>query len=78
MNSLKTRMQQHYFNGSIRKHSEEKHKTRITLDEILSNTKIIKKDKRKDLPLTEALLIKFLKPNINRQEDNFTRILKIF
>jgi len=78
-NTLKTRMSQHHYYGSIRKHSEEKHKIRISYDNIIRNTKNLKKDQNKeDLIILEALLIKSQVPNINMQEEGSYRILKIF
>ena len=78
-NTLKMRSEHHHNNGAIRNHFETKHKLRPTTETILTNTKILKHIQRKDeLMLYEAILIKKLKPLINLQTSSFTKTLKIF
>ena len=78
-NTVKVRMQQHYTSGAIRKHYEEEHKIRPTKENILENTKIIRKGKNKeDLMLMEALYIKNYRPIINRKDEGLVKTLKIF
>ena len=72
-------MGQHYYNGAIKTHFEKVHKIRPSENLFIKNTKILKKlNKKDDLMLYEALLIKEIKPAINFQTQNFTRLLKIF
>lgn len=66
-NMLKTRLRQHSYNGSIKLHQSEVHKTKITYTEIISNTKILHKNTNKtNLLLLEALTIKNNAPQLNR------------
>lgn len=78
-NTLRKRAEQHYNNGAIKYHFELKHKTRPTIHNILDNMKILRKiNKRDELLLHEALLIKERKPIINLQTNNFTKTLTLF
>ena len=76
--SLNKRLNSHKYNGGIKQHLFDHHKTKINLDILTSNTKIIDKDEdRKRLYIREALIINKLKPVINTQYNNFSNILKL-
>ena len=72
-------MTQHYFNGAIRSPIQDEHDRRPSKEEILRNTKILKRDTGLDnLRILEAILIKKHKPSINRKDEGITRTLAIF
>jgi hypothetical protein len=78
-NSLETRMKQHSYKGAIRKHHENVHNIRIKTHQILKNVKILQKSPNTyELQILESLLIKEKSPDLNRQDEGFSRILKIF
>ena len=76
--SLSRRLTMHLQNGSIRNHFQDQHDTTLTREIIVNNTKIIEKAKdRYHLAIKEALLIMNTNPIINRQENNFSNILRL-
>ena len=77
--TLTDRMRNHAQNGSIIKHSVEKHSTKLTTKEILDNTSVLHRFYTKDeLVIAEALLIKEMNPPLNAQNEGETRVLLIF
>ena len=65
-------------NGSICNHFKEAHQSKPTREQLTSNTNIISKSSdRLRLAIKEALLILDKKPEINKQYDNFTNILRL-
>jgi len=77
--STKQRMSMHAQQGSIKQHHLEKHNERINTAKILENINILYRSIEKtDLLISEALLIKSLKPSINSQFSGENRILNIF
>ena len=73
--TLSQRMSQH---KSIQEHMLETHGTRSTKVERLANTKILEKENNKNkLSIKEALYILHSSPEINKQDDNFSRTLKL-
>jgi hypothetical protein len=79
ISTLVERMRNHAQHGSILNHNKTQHNKKITTQEIVSNTKVIKKLPTKtDLLIAEALLIKEHNPTLNAQREGETRILSIF
>lgn len=77
--SLTLRMRNHAQNGSILKHNLEKHRHKITTNEILSDVEILRQFNSKDeLIIAEALLIKEHNPSLNGQLEGGDRVLTIF
>jgi len=78
--TLAERFRMHTHNGSIKKHLVEHHNFRnICKEDILAPTKILKScTNRRELFITEAVLIKDLRPQLNSQDEGCDRILKIF
>ena len=73
------RLRNHSQNGAILIHNMEKHNLKITTSEIRTATKVMKHFNRKDeLLIAEALLIKQENPSLNRQHEGDTRVLSIF
>ena len=70
----------HTQNGSIKRHLNEAHTIRkTTRRELLSKTKILRPcSERRKLVMTEAILIKDKKPDLNSQEEGSDRLLQIF
>jgi hypothetical protein len=78
-NLLSWRMRTHFYNGSIKQHGLKEHKIRPTYEDIIANTKILKRgDRKSDLILLEALFISDINPTINQQHEGSQRILKVF
>ena len=76
--TLSQRLTFHRQNGSICNHFKEAHKSKPTREQLTSNTNIISKSSdRFRLAIKEALLILDKKPEINKQYDNFTNILRL-
>ena len=76
---LSRRLTYHGQNGSILKHFQEAHNCKPTREQITENTSIITKESdRYRLTIKEALIIRNIKPLINKQFDNFTNILKLY
>ena len=78
--TLHERFKMHTQTGSIKRHLQECHAIpKIPRKQLLAATKILKYcPKRRNLIMTEAVLIKDLKPNLNSQEEGCDRLLKIF
>ena len=73
------RLTNHTQSGSISRHFEQHHNTKLIRDTLVNNTSIIAKaDNRYKLAIKEALLILNQEPSINKQFDNFTNILKLY
>ena len=77
--SLRKRFYMHVQSGSISDHVNSIHKTKPTSKTLLESTKIIFRTPIKtDLLIAEALLIREMVPELNRQEEGADRVLKIF
>lgn len=78
--TLHERFKMHTQNGSIKKHLVEKHgMNKIPRTTLLAATTILKYcSQKRNLVMTEAVLIKDLKPNLNSQAEGCDRLLKIF
>ena len=70
----------HLGSGGPKQHAEQEHPhSSLTRDEIVQNTKIIRRENdRVRLSIYEALLIQQRQPQINKQDTGFTRTLKLF
>lgn len=77
--TLKKRMEQHYYSGAIRLHGQDDHDRRFSKKEILENTAWLKKDTcASNLRILESIMIKKFKPSINRKDEGFVKTLSIF
>jgi len=78
--SLADRFRNHSYNGSIRRHLIDHHSVqRVQAVNLLNNVKVLKScTDIRELYMTEAVLIKELKPNLNAQDEGCDRLLKIF
>ena len=77
--SLTDRVRNHAQNGAIRNHSFEEHNTKITTNEILQATTVLRHfTVKEELLIAEALLIKQENPTLNGQREGEARILSIF
>jgi len=78
--TLSERFRMHTFNGSIKKHLiEHHHFNKIHKAELLETTEILRHCRSKrELIMTEAVLIKQHRPRLNAQDEGADRILKIF
>jgi len=77
--TLSERIRNHTQNGSIQQHSRENHNIKLTSQDILNSTNILRKFQTKiELTIAEALYIKLINPTINAQREGETRILSIF
>ena len=77
--ALVDRLRNHTQNGAILKHNIEKHNSRISTQEILNATKIVRNfSTKQDLTIAEALLIKEESPALNGQKEGEDRVLHIF
>ena len=74
------RFRNHAQTGSIKKHHIEKHgATRVSKNDLIESTSILRSCQSKGrLRMTEAVLIKELKPNLNSQDEGCDKLLKIF
>ena len=69
----------HLQQGSIKRHIEEFHNTKVTREMNVNNTKIIDTaNTRKMLNIKEDIYILNESPYINKQCDNFDNTLKLF
>ena len=69
----------HAQSGSIRSHFEDCHQIKPTRAQILENIEVIARaDNRQRLYIKEAIHILQSAPNINKQYDNFTNVLKLY
>ena len=76
--TLSQKLTFHCQNGSIHSHFKEEHHIKPTREQLTNNTNIISRGKdRLRLAIKESLLILDEKPEINKQYDNFTNILKL-
>ena len=74
--TIKERFKQH---ASIKKHYATTHNRNITGSEMIRNVSVLAREReKKDLLILEALLIKDHNPPINRQCEDFNRVLKVF
>ena len=70
---------QHTYQGSIKEHLLKNHNTKLTLQQIENDAKIVFSIKDTNrLQVYEALTILNKKPGINRQFESFKRQLKLF
>ena len=74
------RFRNHAQTGSIKKHHVEKHGARrVAKNDLIESTSILRSCQSKGrLRMTEAILIKELKPTLNSQDEGCERLLKIF
>ena len=76
--TLHRRLESHTRTGSIQHHFSTEHHIKPTISQLLENTKILAKaENRYKLAVSEALLISYYEPTINRQSDHFTNVLKL-
>jgi len=66
--------------GSIKNHLIECHSySQVSKTELIANTDILRScSTKRELLMTEALLIKQEKPSLNSQDEGADRVLKIF
>ena len=77
--SLKKRLNNHYYKGSIKNHYQLDHNQKITKEELYNNTKIMGyENEYRRLIIKEALEILEHLPAINIQDENFHNILKLY
>ena len=77
--TLSRRLRMHPANGAITDHHLTRRNSNLTMDNIVRNTVIIRKHGDSiRLLIHEALLIKFMDPNLNRQGTGNTRILQLY
>ena len=77
--TLIDRLRNHAQNGSIQQHNSTEHSHKITTQEILNDTTIVRKQPTKEeLIITEALIIKKSNPSLNNQREGEVRVLQIF
>lgn len=74
------RFKMHTQNGSIKKHILDAHsQSKVTRQELINCTTILRScNTKRQLIMTEAVLIKELQPDLNSQEEGCDRLLKIF
>ena len=76
--TLSQRLTSHLQNGSILDHFQQEHHIKPTREQVTENTKILSKSNdRLRLAIKESFLILELKPEINKQYNNFTNTLKL-
>ena len=76
--TLRKRLDQHYYKGSIKDHTLQAHKMKVTKEQVIENTEILTyENNRYRLAVKESLLILSENPVINKQFDNFINILKL-
>ena len=69
----------HLTSGAIREHQIGTHHANLTIEHIVNNTSILRKQNDINrLLINEAILIKLEKPEINRQDTGISRTLKVF
>ena len=77
--SLRKRLNQHSYNGSIKSHYQIKHNKKIEKEELYQNTMILHKENdHQRLLIKECLLILKEKPQINKQDQNFINIISLY
>jgi len=74
------RFRMHAVNGSIKRHLVEQHNLqRVTKAQLMAGVKILRRcNTKRELVMTEAVLIKELRPKLNAQDEGAERVLKIF
>ena len=78
-NTLHTRLTQHTYQGSIKEHFLKDHNTKLTLQHLKDNAKMVySTNDTNRLQIYEALTILNEKPGINKQFETFKRQLKLF
>ena len=76
--TLSQRLTSHAQNGSILNHFQQEHHIKPTREQLTENTKILSKSNdRLRLAIKESFFILDSKPEINKQFDNFTNVLKL-
>ena len=76
--TLSQRLTSHAQNGSILNHFKQEHHIKPTREQLTENTKILSKSNdRLRLAIKESFFILDSKPEINKQFDNFTNVLKL-
>lgn len=78
--TIDERFRMHAQTGSIKKHLMEKHGLRkVSKSDLTQSTSVLKScDSKGRLRMTEAILIKELKPTLNSQDEGCDKLLKIF
>ena len=77
--TLSRRLTMHLASGAIKDHCIQSHNHRITREQIVANTRIIRREHDENrLQITEAILIQSTNPALNRQSTGRTRTLKLF
>ena len=77
--TINRRMTMHAQTGSIKNHYVDCHNIIPTRAQILDNISIISQaDNKQKLYIKEAIFILQCAPNINKQYDNFTNVLKLY
>ena len=77
--TLSRRLTAHKQHGSIYEHYLQSHGVKPTREQLVENTVVIARASDKNrLDITEALLILEHKPIINRQQDSFPNVLKLY
>jgi len=78
-NTITKRLEQHCIDGAIKEHNEQKHRNKINIENLKSNTIVVKQfNDLQRLRIYETLTILQDRPDINRQKDNFINPLKLF
>ena len=73
------RLRNHTQHGSIQQHNRSEHNHKISTQETLDNTTIVRKQRTKEeLIIAEALIIKERNPPLNNQREGEVRVLQIF
>ena len=77
--NIQVRLTMHLTSGAIKEHQLVRHQSNLTRDNVVGNTKILRKHGDTiRLFIHEALLIKFRDPNLNRQDTGNTRTLQLY
>ena len=78
-NSISRRMTEHLQNGAVKEHMMNKHRTILTRSDIVKNVSCIKRfNNVKKQIIYEALMIMKEKPSINKQNEDFSNVLKLY
>ena len=72
-------MTEHLQNGAVKEHMMNKHRTILTRPDIVKNVSCIKRfNNVKKQIIYEALIIMKEKPSINKQNEDFSNVLKLY
>ena len=72
-------MTEHIQNGAMKDHMRNIHRNILTRKEVIKNVSYFQKfDNVKKQKIYEALIILKERPNINRQNEDFSNILKLY